>query len=265
MNKTEKINLKKILTWEQKWHPSWWHGGVREVTIVLAVYIAYSLTQGSLAKSAGLAMNNAFNIIDLEKHLNIFLELEIQHWLLQSQFVTHLANYAYTFLYYPFLITFAIWAYKRHYGQYIIFRNIFLVSAAMGLLCFALYPVAPPRMLPDLGFADTMARYELIHYSPLIPSFLVNQYAAMPSFHFGWSLLAGSATALIATSWWLKVLGASMPLIMLISIIATGNHFILDALGGAAAVGIAYGIVSLLIRRNKYLQPVTSIDKKNPN
>jgi hypothetical protein len=227
-------------------HISRWRGGIREIALVLVLYAAYSFTQGNLAKTQIIAFQNAFNLIDLEKRLHIFWEPGIQTWFLQHFPLIHAANGVYSFLFYPAIIVFAVWAYNRHYPQYQIARNVFMVSAALGLVCFALYPMAPPRMLSNLGFSDTLAQYEVVHYSASIPSVLVNQYAAMPSFHFGWTFLVGAGTFWIAKSFWLKVVGVLIPLLMFISILATGNHFILDAVAGASIICLSYGAVVLV-------------------
>jgi succinate dehydrogenase flavin-adding protein (antitoxin of CptAB toxin-antitoxin module) len=241
-----------------------WRGGLREIGLVLALYAAYSLTQGNLAKTQLEAFQNTYHVIDLEKYLHIFWELNIQSWFLRQSILIHLANDVYSFLFYPSLVIFAIWSYNYHHKQYLTARNVFLVSAAIGLFCFAFYPVAPPRMLTSLGFVDTLTRYEVIvRYSSAIPSFLVNQYAAMPSFHFGWTLLVGICTSVIGKSLWLKLIGALLPLLMFISILATGNHFILDAATGAIVIMSAYGTVVVFgrLRKKDKLQAAILVDK----
>jgi len=72
-----------------------------------------------------------------------------------------------------------------------------------------------------------------------MPTHMVNQYAAMPSLHMAWSLLVGIATFRIAKTWWLKVVGILLPLLMFVTIVATANHFILDAIVGAAVAGLS--------------------------
>jgi membrane-associated phospholipid phosphatase len=243
-NLSEKSNSHVTHQILSKMHISRWRGGIREIAMVLVLYAAYSFTQGNLAKTQIIAFQNAFNLIDIEKRLHVFCELGIQQWFMQNSTLIHLANSVYSFLFYPAIIAFAIWAYNRHHPQYQIARNVFMVSAGIGLVCFALYPMAPPRMLSDLGFVDTLAQYEVVHYSASIPSVLVNQYAAMPSFHFGWTFLVGAGTFWIAKSFWLKLVGLLVPLLMFISIVATGNHFILDAVAGAAIIFLSYAAVS---------------------
>jgi membrane-associated phospholipid phosphatase len=107
--------------------------------------------------------------------------------------------------------------------------------------------MAPPRLLPSLGFVDTLDKYLKLNSSSL-PAFLVNQYAAMPSFHVGWTFLIGMATFRIAKTWWLKLVGILLPLLMLVTVIATANHFILDAIAGAVLVSLSYGLAMLFAK-----------------
>src|SRR5271157_459593 len=107
--------------------------------------------------------------------------------------------------------------------------------------------MAPPRLLPNVGFVDTLSKYMSLNTSSL-PSFMVNQYAAMPSLHVGWTLLVGIATIRIAKTWWLKLAGILLPLLMLVPIVATSNHFILDAIVGATVAGLSYGLALLFAK-----------------
>ena len=127
-------------------------------------------------------------------------------------------------------------------------RNAFLFSAVMGFLCFAFYPLAPPRFFPDLGFIDLMAIYSSINYEEPTFQAFYNPYAAMPSLHFGWTLLAGVGAIWIAKHWWTRILGGLLPIAMFLAIVATGNHYLLDAIFGGVVVGIAFGLALLFAR-----------------
>lgn len=247
MSGTDELQLEEEETKApQQWRwRSLWDKGIREVAIVGAIFLCYRISSGALSHGFDLASQNAYDIVNLEKSLGIFFELDFQSFFLGNTFLIHLVNTIYTILYYPALIIFAIWAFIYHRQQYLVVRNVFVVSAAMAFICFALYPVAPPRMLPELGFIDTMATHGAVNYGSTFLSSLTNPYAAMPSCHFGWTMLIGIAIIHIAKAWWLKILGALLPLFMLVSILATANHFILDAVGGAMVIGLAYGIVTL--------------------
>ena len=222
-----------------------WRRGLIESTIVIVLYAAYSLTQGSLGHSEMVAIQNSYALVSLEKLIKIFWEPSIQSWFLKNILLVHTMDAIYTYLFYPVLISFAFWTYNHHRQEYRFARNIFLVSTVIGLICFALFPVAPPRLLPGLGFSDTLTKFEELNYSSSTPLVFVNQYAAMPSFHFGWTLLVGMSTFFMVRVTWLKVLGIALPVMMFISIIATGNHFVLDAVGGGIVILLSYGLVRL--------------------
>ena len=228
--------------------PSRWRGGLREIAIILSVYGAYWLTRGSLPHREVTAGQNALELIDLEDRLGFFCELDIQSWFLSHPVLVDLANAVYTYFYYPVIILFALWVYNRHREKYAMLRNVFLVSAALGFLCFAFYPVTPPRLLPQFGFVDTMAQYGSVDYGSSFFRTIANPYAAMPSLHFGWVLLVGIGTIYASRVIFMRMLGVLVPLAMLVAIVATGNHFIIDAVGGALTIGLACGLVLLFAR-----------------
>ena len=159
MNTTRRMNTTATHRLLKKLRPSWWKGGIREITLVLVIYAAYSLIQDALPDREFLAFHNTYNVIDFETRLKIFWELSIQSWFLRSDFLIQLVNTLYTLLFFPVLISFGIWAYKRHRQQYSIARNAIFISAVIGFPGFAFYPMAPPRLLPNLGFVDTLAKY----------------------------------------------------------------------------------------------------------
>lgn len=120
-------------------------------------------------------------------------------------------------------------------------------ATVLALIGFWLYPLAPPRLMPGLGFIDTVhgaQDFSKPDYGTLTA--LTNQYAAMPSLHFGWSLWCGVVIVILAPKVWMKVLGALHPTITVMTIVGTANHWVLDAVGGAMVVGAGFGIGYLL-------------------
>jgi hypothetical protein len=138
-----------------------------------------------------------------------------------------------------------VWLFLRHRPAYALYRNGVLLSGGLSLLIFASFPVAPPRYVDILGMADTVGTHSH-SYQLLFPGSLANLYAAMPSLHEGWSLLMGLAIAAHATSRFWRAFGVALPLIMFAAIVVTANHYILDAVAGAAValtgLGVAYGL-----------------------
>ena len=224
-----------------------WRAGLKEVGILLAIYGVYFLTRGNLPDREVAAFLNGLQIVDWEKRLGIFVEPDFQSLFLKNAVFMKLLNWIYSY-YLPVVIIFGFWLYHRSRERYVLVRNVLIVSAAIGFIVFALYPVAPPRMIPGFGFTDTLSTHGGLRYD--LPGYgdMVNPYAAMPSFHFAWTLLVGIGTVYMARAWWLKVLGGLFPLGSLVAIVATGNHFVLDAIAGGLLIGLSYAIVVLFTR-----------------
>jgi hypothetical protein len=206
-----------------------------EALLVLCVYGAYSLVRVLVEGAPGAAVDNAFDIIALEKGLGIFLEVRIQRAFAAVPGLLLAMEAAYRFLYLPCIIIGASAGYLRDRQLYAKYRTAFFMSLAIGLVFFALLPVAPPRMLPEYGFVD------IIHGDAVSSGDGArNNFAAMPSFHFGLPLLVtiGFCHAYRLEPWKCVVAGL-LPMVMLLAIVATANHFFLDAAIGAAVVVFA--------------------------
>jgi hypothetical protein len=124
-------------------------------------------------------------------------------------------------------------------------RSTLIVSTALALVGYVLYPAAPPR-LANMGFADTVTKNTGLDLSSDLLGSLYNPIAAVPSLHFGYSLIVGVAIAQLASQRWLRRLGAAYPALMLLIIVATGNHFLFDAAAGALVVAAGWLVAALL-------------------
>ena len=211
---------------------------LREVALIGSAYMAYELVRSLSADRVADALTNAFHIIRVEQALGIFTELNIQLAVLGFDLVTDLLSLWYFWGHFPLMIAVGIWLLYRHPGDYRWARNAFLISGAVALVLYVTFPVAPPRLLPGAGFVDTLKGVVVLQYDD---SGLVNQFAAVPSMHQGFALIVGAALFRSYGSrrglLWLLLL----PSLMFISIVATGNHWILDAVFGlgVALVGMS--------------------------
>ncbi len=214
--------------------------GMREVGIIaLAAYI-YFFVRGLIETRVTDAMDNAWSLVSLERRLGLFHEATIQRWLLDRDWLVTVANAIYIYGHWPVVAGTLAWLLVRHRALFPVFRSAMLVSGAIGIVFFILFPMAPPRFLPELGFVDTvMLRSEA--YRVLQPPSLTNQYAAMPSLHVGWNLLMGIAIFHATTHRAWKVFAVVMPLLMYVATIVTANHYILDGVAGSvvALAGLA--------------------------
>jgi hypothetical protein len=167
--------------------------------------------------------------------------------------LVNLANWIYVWFYWPVLAAVLIWLFRRHQPHYPLYRNAMLVSGAIGLVLFTLFPVAPPRFLGGLEFADTVA-VRSFAYHVLLPQGLANQYAAMPSLHAGWILLVGIAVARHASSTYWRAFGIAMPVLMFLAIVATANHYIIDGIVGDSVALLGLGCAYAMPRAHARIQ-----------
>jgi hypothetical protein len=207
----------------------------REIVIVVSAYFCYFLVRGFVAGHEFEAFGRAADLISLERAMGIFWEVDLQGHVRDVQPLVNLANWTYVWGHWPVIILVSVWLFLRHRKDYYLYRNAFLISGAIGLLIFSTLPVAPPRLMPAWGFVDTANAY---HSGPSA-ALLVNEYAAMPSLHFGWNLLVGAAIVRHGEWLWFRVIGAVLPPAMFLSIVLTGNHFILDGVAGGAIALLA--------------------------
>lgn len=215
---------------------------MREAAPITAAALLYSLVRGLTDDRTLLALANAERVISFERALGIFVEPELQAAVLDSSAVVISANAIYL-AYWPIVIGVLGWLLTSHPARYSFYRTAVLASGAISLVVFALFPLAPPRFLPDHGFVDTIAVHSA-GYREGNASALVNEYAAMPSLHLGWILLASIAVTTLVRRRAVRVAAASLPVLMLAAIVLTANHYLVDGVAGGVVVlsGLAIAI-----------------------
>jgi hypothetical protein len=216
---------------------------------LLGLYWLYSSIRWLLARESSYeAIENALKIIRLETHLGIFHEPTIQGWIIdRAMWVIKFANTFYSFGYFPVLILTGALLYRFDRDRFHTFRLTFLLGLGFALICFSLFPLAPPRMLTQYGFVDTQQLYGSDIYNHKFVLSFYNPYAAMPSLHFGWALLVGIMACTLNRRPF-KVAGMLYPCCMALVIVTTGHHYFLDIVGGGVVVGLAYTLVKVTPR-----------------
>ncbi len=217
-----------------------------EILFIVPAYAAYQLVRSAVSGQAGTAFDNATRLIHLEKQLGIFHEASLQQYVLPQAWMVNAANYIYIYGHLPVIIMVAFWLYMRHRDNYALFRNAFMISGLIALIGFSTVPLAPPRFMPEFGFVDTIVQVQsyYVFQNPKI----VNQYAAMPSLHFGWDLLVAIAIGTCTSRRWVRHVAIFMPVFTLSGIVLTANHYFLDAAAGALVAFTGLGIAYLLRR-----------------
>ena len=212
-----------------------------------AYFSVRSVTEGDRAT----AVANAERVLSVERALGLDVEAAVQGAAMQLDGLVVLANWVYVFGHWPVLIGVLGWLAVQHPQRFVELRGALLLSGAVGMLIFALLPVAPPRLM-DQGEIAVMVDTVLEHsraYRVLQPPAFTNQYAAVPSLHVGWDLLAGIAIATTARRRWVRGLGVLLPVLMVLAVMVTANHYLLDAVAGAALALLSLAAVRYRARR----------------
>lgn len=219
----------------------------RQVAIVLGAVFAYFLVRGATEGSVSQAVRNAGHVRNFERLFGLDVEGSLQSAVAGWPVVTTICNWIYIWGHWPVIAITLVWLARRHPTVYYRTRNAMLVSGAIGLIVFVTFPVAPPR-LAGLGMIDTVT--EQSHaYRVLQPTMFTNQYAAMPSLHVGWDLLIGLAIVVAARHTLVRAIGVAMPVAMAIAVVLTANHYIIDAVVGAALTTICWVVCGRWIGR----------------
>ena len=207
-----------------------------ELVLVALLFAAYKLARLAVAGRVTAARDNADRVWSVERALHFPDEAVIQRLLLHSDTLVRAANSFYAYVHFPATAAFLLWMYLRRPGHYRWARNTLAVLTAMALLVHLTFPLAPPRMLAAAGLVDTAARFGPSVYGNPQTDTLSNQYAAMPSLHVGWALVvAVGLIATMRTRWrWLWLVH---PAVTTLVVVATANHYWLDALVAGALLG----------------------------
>jgi len=214
-----------------------------ELALLALLYVGYSaarlLADGDVAR----AVANAHDLLHLESVLNLDVERSANQLLTDVPGLALVASYWYSALHYVVTPAVLIWVYRRHALGYRRVRNALVLATATGLVGFVLLPVAPPRMLP--GYVDVLATTSGSGWwgsdasAPKGLGGLTNELAAMPSLHVGWALWCAWVVFLCTRNRWLRVAATCYAAGTTLVVIGTANHYVLDAVAGAAVVAVA--------------------------
>ncbi|MDC3219463.1 MAG: phosphatase PAP2 family protein [Saprospiraceae bacterium] len=267
------VKLENSTVWEH-FKPSFQqYSGFRELLLFVVFLLLYKLSRGLAIGDEATAFANAQKVIEWEHQMGILYELPTQQYFLDKVSVVKIINWIYIKLHIPTTIIFFVWLFYKKRKHYLFIRNGFLVANVITLFFFVGFPCAPPRMINEIvgnpyaafggevlnnlnnlgillgdGFIDTLNHISGINLYKGINSKLFNQFAAMPSMHFGNSLLIALGVYLYAKKNLVKTLIWIYPMFVLLVIVMTGNHFFLDAVLGGIIVLFPYAMMILLER-----------------
>ena len=216
----------------------------REIAIAIVAYLIYEVARVLTVGSYSTAFANAHDVVALERHLGLNVENGVQRAFLDSPLLT-LLNYVYLAAQNLVLPASLVLMYRLNRSAYRMLRNTLLATWLLALPVYALFPAAPPR-LAGLGIVDTVSDGSPLKLESGTTTSLVNQFAAVPSLHVGFAFAIGIALAAALRPRILRVAALLWGPLMLLTVVATGNHFVFDAIAGLAITGAGYGVARLL-------------------
>jgi hypothetical protein len=220
---------------------------VWEIAIAVGAYLVYEAARFVAVGSYPTALAHAHDIVALESHLHLDVEGSVQDAFLDSPLL-HLLNYVYLAAQNLVLPASLVLLYRLNRATYRTLRNTLLATWLLSLPVYALYPAAPPR-LAGLGIVDTVSTGSPMKLESGTTTSLFNQFAAVPSLHVGFAFAIGIALAAALRPPILRVAALMWGPVMLLTVVATGNHFVVDAIAGLAITALGYGVHRLVSAR----------------
>src|SRR6266571_5403858 len=209
-----------------------------EAAAVVVLYGLYELAHDLVVSDAREADHHAREVVTLERGLHVFLEANVQHAARAVPGLISLLGSAYLTLHLAVTAGVLLWLHQRRPAAFAFVRTTLLLASALALVGFLAYPTAPPR-LAGIGIADTVSNSHVDLNTGLVSS-LYNPYAAVPSMHIGYALIVAASLLLYARRRLVRSLAAVYPAFVLLVVVATGNHFLLDAAAGALVAALAF-------------------------
>ncbi|WP_327256681.1 phosphatase PAP2 family protein [Streptomyces sp. NBC_01244] len=229
---------------------------IRELLLVVGLFAVYKCGRTLATGRTDEAFRNAARVWDAERALHLPGEGLVQRALLHSDALVHTANTYYAAVHFPATVLFLVWLYLRRPAHYLWTRRVLAVLTGAALVLHLAFPLAPPRLLGAADLIDTGQVYgPTVYGAAPAADTVANQFAAMPSLHFGWALMLALGMIAATSSRW-RALWLLHPLVTLLVIVGTANHYWLDSLVAALLLGAALLLVprpvgrSLIARRS---------------
>ena len=235
---------------------------VRELTYLVILAALYELIRANVVQSGAIANRHGLWVVDVEQSLGIFRERSVQEVFVSWHWVIRGMNLYYGGTHFLVPIAVLVWLAVRHPAEYFRARTILAVTTAIAFVCFWLFPVAPPRLLPlHFGFVDTIRHLGGAQVQNAMMDRAGNAYAALPSLHMAWAVWVPIAIYPLLRHRWSRVVAIVYPIFTGLVVVVTGNHFILDALTGTLLVlAVAWALDRIRARRTPVDDGPATID-----
>jgi hypothetical protein len=230
--------------------PRGWKDVVRQIGLFVGAYLLYQAVRGIIGSGGYKPFGDATKIINLERVLHVFIEPNVQAWTSSVHWLMDVADWSYLNAHYFVTLGALLFIYFRRNSSFYFVRNMFMIAMAIALVGYAVYPTAPPRLMPEWGFTDSISQFMGVAHLDYGPgSAFLNFYAAVPSMHVCFAIMIGVPMARLVKRWPAKVAWSLYPLFITFVVVATGNHYLTDAFLGALTAGASALLAHRLLAR----------------
>jgi len=220
--------------------PRGWTHLAAQIAFWLGFYVVYEFVRGFADRDIGTAFWNGLHVIRIEEWSGTLFEPTLQRLVDSSGVLIKATTYTYWLSQFAVVGLALVWVYFKHHDRFAGFRNWLITANLVGLLGYIIVPTAPPRMFPEWGFVDTLARYSGLNHESGFIATTANPYAAMPSLHAMDAFIVGVVMFGICRSLGARAVWLLWPAWVWFSVMGTGNHYWLDCVAGVA-IALATG------------------------
>jgi membrane-associated phospholipid phosphatase len=203
-----------------------------QIVLFIGAYWLYRLVRGQVFDQSAEAFANARHVVDLQQALHVFVEPDIQRWAIGTGWVDGVGSWMYLNTHFVVTTVTLAFIYLLRNEHYYWVRNMFMVAMGLALVGYVVFPTAPPRLMPGLGFTDSVSDFTGVSSDSNVNA-LYNPYAAVPSMHVGFALMLAISMVRMTRHRWLKALWIIYPAVVAAVVVVTANHWIFDAVTGA--------------------------------
>jgi hypothetical protein len=233
--------------------PHGWGDAIRQIGLFVGAYVLYGLVRaivyGSAYNPGYKPFGDATKIIHLERVLHVFVEPSIQSWAVNKHWLIDFADWTYLNAHYLVTIGALLYIYLRRNESFYSVRNTFMIAMALALIGYAVYTTAPPRLMPEWGFTDTIQQFTGITVEKGASSAFLNLYAAVPSMHVCFAVMVGWPMVRLVRHWAAKLAWGIYPFWITFVVVATGNHYFTDVFLGALTAAVSMVLAAQLLAR----------------
>jgi membrane-associated phospholipid phosphatase len=213
-----------------------------ELAIVAFLVLCYDRVRNLAQVRRALSLHDGVQLLGFERHLHINVELPVNLWLAAHSELAELASWYYQLAHLTVTLLVLMICYVRRPAVYPSARNALVLINVIGLVCFWVYPVAPPRLLPGRAFIDVT---EMTGVATASSTSAPNPYAAMPSLHTAWAVWVTCVALVLVRRRWARMASVLYPLLTVAVIVSTGNHYVLDVVGGVVVAFVGLSVAGL--------------------